>query len=90
VRADFVNRQDVGMIQRGGRARFLLEATEAIGIVAERCRQHFNRDFSTEPRIAGAIDLPHAARAKHRQDFVRAETTAGSECHQKVDESHRF
>ena len=45
------------MIQRGGGARFLLEAMEALGISRVRGRQDFDGDVAPEARIARAIDL---------------------------------
>ena len=34
---------------------------EPIGVAREEIRQHFNRDVAIQFRIAGAIDLAHAA-----------------------------
>ena len=52
-----IDRDDVGMIQRGGGARLLLEAAEALLIGADLRGQHLDGDLTTEARIAGAIDL---------------------------------
>ena len=38
VRADVVDREDVRMVQRRGRARFLLEAAQPIGVRRETLR----------------------------------------------------
>jgi hypothetical protein len=43
--------------------------------------QDLDGDFAAQPRIPGAIDLPHAARAQRREDLVRPETDAGGKCH---------
>ena len=37
--ADLVDRDDVGMVQGRGRARFLLEARQALGVARERCAE---------------------------------------------------
>ena len=65
------------MAQRGGRACFLLEAVQSIGVGRERRRQHFDRDVAPETRVARAIHLAHAARAERGEDFIRAEAHAG-------------
>ena len=74
VVADVEHRQNVGMIQRRGGARFPLEARESLGIARERARQDLDGDVSAEARIAGLVDLAHAAGAQRRQDLVRAES----------------
>ena len=58
------------MIERGERLRFTLEARQAIGIGREQLGQHLDRDVAVETRVAGAIDLAHAARAEHTGDLV--------------------
>ena len=52
--ADFVNGEDVRMIQRGDRAGFLLEATEAIGVGGERRGQDLDGDVAAEARVPRA------------------------------------
>jgi hypothetical protein len=69
------------VVQRGGCAGFLLESTEAIDVGRECCGEDFDRDITTESRIARTIYLAHATRAEGGDDFVRAETGAGSESH---------
>ena len=56
--ADVVDAEDVGMVERRGRARFLLESRQAIGFGARAGRQHLDRDVAPEPRIARAIHFP--------------------------------
>ena len=67
------------MVQRRGRAGFLLESLEAIEVGTECAGQYLDRNLTPEPRIARAIDLAHAAGAERRDDFVRPEARAGSE-----------
>jgi hypothetical protein len=69
------------MIQRGGGARFLFEAAQAIGISRGRRQQDLERHVAAEPRIVGAIDLAHSACADEGDNFVRSEFRARSEVH---------
>src|SRR4029434_10668964 len=73
---------DVRMTQRGERLRFPLETHQAIGIGGEEFGQDLERNIATEPGVACLVDLPHAARAERREDFVRAKSCAGSEGHE--------
>ncbi len=67
------------MIQRGGRARFLIESREATRVAGEGRRQYLDRDVTNEPSVPRPIDFAHAARAEGREDFVGTEAGAGSE-----------
>ena len=69
------------MVQRRGRAGLLLESMEAIGVGRERDRQDLDRHVTTQPRIARAVDVAHAARANERDDFIGAEPCAGGKTH---------
>jgi hypothetical protein len=57
------------------------EPRQAIGVAGERVREDLQRDVAIERRIAGAVDLPHAAFADQRRDFVDAETVASRQRH---------
>ncbi len=57
------------------------ESREAVGIVQERRRQRFQRDVATEFRVAGAVDLAHAAGAERRDDLVQPEASARLQRH---------
>jgi len=81
VRSDVVDRGDVGMVQDSRGPSFVLEAAESIRIARKRRGQHLDGDFAPQPRILRAIDLPHPARAKRRDDLVGTQTTAGGETH---------
>ena len=48
--------------------------------LANSVRQDFERDVTIQFRVAGAVDHPHPALADLRDDFVDAESGAGSEC----------
>ena len=60
-----------------GRGLRLAFETLAVGLVlAQLCRQHFDRDIAIEVGVAGAIDLSHAALPQQLVDFVSAQTSA--------------
>src|ERR1700728_1385745 len=61
---------DVGMVKRRDGARLALEP------LAEPCVRGFDRDAAADPRVAGFVNLAHAARADQLFDFVGAQ--AGS------------
>jgi hypothetical protein len=73
--------QDVRMVQRRNRARFLFETPQSVGIMCQCLWQHFDRDITPEPRVAGAVHLAHAARAQWSEDFIWPEFGASGECH---------
>ena len=68
------------MVQRGHRPRFLLEPATTV-ITARGTEQDLDRNLARQlwPGIARPIDRAHAALAKQRDDFVDAESRAGSE-----------
>ncbi len=69
------------MIQRREQLRFALEAGQPIGIAGEEVGQDLERDVAPEPRVAGAIDLSHAAGAERGDDLIGAQFRAGSQGH---------
>ena len=72
------------MIERGEDFGLALQAGDAIGILCECGGQDLDRDVALQARVAGAIDLAHAAGAEHRFDFVRAEARSALEWHCSV------
>jgi hypothetical protein len=56
--------------ERGNSARFGLETAAHVGIRRDARRHDLDRHVAIEPRIAGAIDLAHAAGANPFDDFV--------------------
>ena len=48
-------------------------------------RQNFDGDGAFQPRIAGAVDFPHATRAERCKDFVRPESRTWSQRHNGRD-----
>ena len=79
--ADVVDAADVRMVQRGDGPRLALEARARIGIAGDVTRQDLDRDRAIEPRIAGFVDLTHAAGAERADDFIRTEPDSGVEGH---------
>ena len=63
VLAEVVDAENVGMIERGDGAGFLLEAAQAVGIGGEGSGKNLDGDIASETLIAGAIDLAHSASA---------------------------
>jgi len=59
VRAEVVDRRDVRVVEDSGRARFLLEALEAIGVLGERRGKDFDRDLAAEAGVLRAVHLAH-------------------------------
>jgi hypothetical protein len=57
------------------------EATAAVLVTDAVRRQHFDRDFAIQSRIAGAIHLAHPTCADEGQDLVRPECRTGRERH---------
>ncbi len=70
VRADVVDSENVGVIQRSDGFRFLLEAAQAVGILGERFGKDFDGHGAVEAGVPGAIDFAHAASAQLTKDFV--------------------
>ena len=67
---DRVDRDDVGMVERGDRTRFALEAVASLGVVGQRVREHLQGDAATELRVVGEEDFAHATRADRADDAV--------------------
>jgi len=76
-----VNGDDVRMVEGGCRAGFLDEARFPVGIAVAVGRQDFDGDFASQARVAGLVDLAHAARAQRGNDLIRAQTGTGCDRH---------
>ena len=81
VIADFVNGQDVRVVQRRRRARLLQEAGDALGIGTQALEQELDRHRPAERRIVRLVDLAHAAAAEQGADLVTADGGAGGKRH---------
>jgi hypothetical protein len=71
------------MIELQDAADFAAEAIAKLRVSRENVGQDLDGDDTIQPRVAGFVDLAHTARTERGKDFVRAETTAGGECHGK-------
>ena len=70
--ADIVNREDVGVRQRGDRTGLAIEPL-AHGRVGQRAGGHgLDRDLPPQPRVVRAIHLAHPAAADGLDDLVRS------------------
>ena len=66
------------MVEGAGGPRFRFEAPDETG-VGRASGNRLDRDVAAQPRVPGAIDLAHAARADQSVDFIRAEARAWRE-----------
>ena len=78
---DVVERADVRMRELRDRLRLPLEPLADLGARGEVRGQDFDGNRAAEARVAGAVDLAHAAGADLADDLVRAEAGAGGERH---------
>jgi hypothetical protein len=67
------------MVQGRDRPRFVFESAQAIRIIGRWRRKNLDGDCALKPRVTSLVDLAHPARAKERDDFVRAEPPARSQ-----------
>lgn len=79
---EIIQRQNVGMIERGRSLRLLLKAPHAIRIAGETGRQNLDRYVTVETRVARTIDLTHASGSGRCQDLIGSKFGAGGECHE--------
>ena len=70
VLADFVDGADVGMIQRGSRARFAAEAFERLRILGHFIGQKLQSDETAQPGVFGLVNYAHAAAAEFFNDAI--------------------
>ncbi|MEO6236337.1 MAG: hypothetical protein ABIQ52_05015 [Vicinamibacterales bacterium] len=73
-----VNMRDMRMVEGGEYFRFAREPREPFGVARERLRQNLQRHVAIQRRVAGAIDLAHAASTDFRADFVWTAAHANS------------
>ena len=71
---DLVDHGDRGVRERGGRARLLLQAALLLGVAHGGGTQDLERDLAAQGRVEGAVDDPHAPRARspRARDSARA------------------
>jgi hypothetical protein len=66
----FVNRADVGVIQRRGRASFATKSLERLRLLFQFLRKEFQRHAAAEFRVLGLVDDAHPAAAQFAEDTV--------------------
>ena len=60
---EVVHAKNVGMVERGDGARFLLEAAQAVGVSGEGSGKNLDGDIASQTLVASAVDLTHATSA---------------------------
>ena len=75
--ADFVDGTDVGMIQRGSRARLAQQPRPRPLVSESVLRQNLQRHVAVELDVVSSIDFAHAAFANGREDLVVGELVTG-------------
>ena len=67
---NFVDRADIGMIQRGGRLGFALKAAKGLRVFSDVIGQELEGNKAVKLHILGFVDNPHAAATELLQDAV--------------------
>ena len=86
--ADIVNGAAVGMIQRGGGARFAAESFDGLIVVGDVVRKEFKSDVAAEARVFGFVHYAHTTAAKFFENGVMGDGAAeqrGSIGHQGME-----
>src|SRR5262249_15407457 len=83
VLADVMEGTDVRVRKTRDRARFAAKSLSPLPVVGRRWRQDLDRDGPTQPRVARLVDLAHPSGAECGDDFVRAESRAVWQEHQR-------
>jgi len=71
-----VNRTDVRMIERRGRASFALETLQRLRVRCEFVREELQRHLAAEPDVLRPVDHAHSALADYSQDAVMGNSLA--------------
>jgi hypothetical protein len=87
---DIEQRADVRVVERRDRLRFALEPRANLCGRAHVLLQHLHRHVTSEPRVATAVHLSHAARDERGDDPVGAEPRAGRERHGRLSAASQF
>ncbi len=74
--AHFVHGADVGMVERGGGARFANQPGSRVGVGRCFCRKELQRNMPAELGVVSEVDLAHPARPEPGADFVTSEPEA--------------
>ena len=79
--SDVVQCADVRMTQTRDGARLTLEPLAKLGTGGEMGGEHLDGDLAVQARVAGAVNLTHAAGTERGDYLVRAEPTSGCQGH---------
>ena len=71
--ADFVDRNDVGVVKVGNRLGLVLEATKVFGAGKRRGPDQFNRDQPVEFLLTRSIDDSHPPSGDFPEELILAE-----------------
>jgi hypothetical protein len=71
------------MAERGGKPGFPFETAAAHRVGRDVLAQEFQGDVTTEALVEGEIHLAHATSTEQSHDFVRAESLADAERHER-------
>ncbi len=77
VAAEFVDRDDVGVVERGGGFGFLFKAKQAFDVSGKCGGKNLDGDATFEAGVNGMVDLAHAARAQRADDLERSYAASG-------------
>src|SRR5437016_12736974 len=86
--ADVVNRHNVRVVEHPGGASLLFETLQTFRIIGIGGRKYFDRDFTAEARVTGAIYFAHPSGADRSQDLIWAEPSAFRELHDSTANLH--
>jgi len=75
--AEFVDRANVGMVERGGGARLAAEALQRLRIATQFFRQELQRHLPAQLEVLGTIDHAHAAAPDDIQHTIVRDRPAG-------------
>ncbi len=70
LETNVIDRDDVGMVERGGGPSFLFEAAQMIGIVAGSGANQLQRNVAPQPLVMGPKDFAHTSLADFFDDSV--------------------
>ena len=79
--ADVEDDEEVGVVERAGRPRLLLEAPQQLRVGAEGAGEELDRHLAHEPGVSASVDLPHPSGSQRSQELVGTETGSRSESH---------
>src|SRR5262249_52463469 len=67
---DLKNRDDVGMVERGGGLSLLLETAQPFGVLSVAFRKKLDGDFAIEPGVLREVDFTHSPGTDRGDDLV--------------------